>query len=128
LAPGKKWFLPMQALCEAMSDYVKIAPVSDETYEKKIINWSSIATQKLLEFDDKYFIQTLIEKEPINIINNNLNSIDFVYNIVLLPTVTFYNYLPYPVLYEVMNNTTMVNMFLLITFLFLITDCIFESN
>ncbi len=96
-------------MSDAMSDYIKIAPVSEEGFEKKIINWKSIASQKLLEFDDKYFIQTLIEKEPINIVSNNRNHIDFIYNIVLLPTVTFYNYLPYPVVYEVMNKTNMVN-------------------
>jgi hypothetical protein len=111
VAPGKKWSLPVQALSEAMCEYVTVAPVTksgDAQFEKKIVNWSSLNTQKLLEFNDQYFIQVLVEKEPINIVNNGMNTIEYVYNIVLLPTVTFYNYLPYPVVYEVSNSLSAV--------------------
>lgn len=57
LKPGQKWSLPIETLSETLSDFVKIAPISDEKYEKKIINWSSSADHKLLEFDNSLFIQ-----------------------------------------------------------------------
>lgn len=111
IAPGKKWHLPMQALSEGLSDYVKIAPVlsndSSVVLDKQIVNWNSLVVNKLLDFDGKYFIQALVEKEPVNILNETgIHNIDFEYNIVLLPTVTFYNYLPYPIVYQVTNGET----------------------
>lgn len=53
----------------------------------------------------KKFIKVLIEKEYLNTVNNNLNSVDSIHNIVLLPAVTFHNYLPYEIKYEVFNNS-----------------------
>lgn len=37
--------------------------------------------------------------------SQQLNRVDFVYNIVLLPTVTLYNYLPYTIKYQVDNSS-----------------------
>ena len=38
-----------------------------------------------------------------------MNKVDFVYNVVLLPTVTFYNYLPYSIKYKVLNDSSDVS-------------------
>jgi hypothetical protein len=121
IGPGRKWYLPVQTISDALSDFIKIGPLPNDEkeslmYEKQVVNWASIeSAHKILEFDSKYFIQVLVEKEPLNILmsNDSVRIIDFTYNIVLLPTVTFYNYLPYPIKYQVHNsksNTTDVKL------------------
>lgn len=47
-------------------------------------------------------------------ISQQLNRVDFVYNIVLLPTVTLFNYLPYTIKYQVDNSSIDVSCFSLI--------------
>ena len=107
IRPGKKWCVPLDTVSQTKSSYIKIRPViekSNFTLEKQIINWASSAPHKLLSFDERYFIQVLINRDPINIVNHVFNRVDFIYNILLLPTITFYNYLPYPVSYQVAND------------------------
>lgn len=74
----------------------------------QIINWHSAASHKLLSFNEnKTFIQVLIEKQPVSVYSNNSSqNIDMSYNIVLLPTVTFNNYLPYTIKYRLDNIDT----------------------
>lgn len=105
--PGQKWCVPLDSVCQTQSNYIKISPVIDKLdakFEKQIINWSSAASHKLLSFDERVFVQVVIEKDPIDVINHQYNRIDFIYNIYLLPTVTFYNYLPYPISFQVLND------------------------
>lgn len=66
--------------------------------------------------------KVLVEKEPIDISvsaissqDHHMSRIDFAYNIVLLPTVTVYNYLPYTINYEVDNIGIDVRIIILIT-------------
>ena len=105
IKPGQKWCVPLDTVSQSKSSYVKICPVMDgSTFDKQIINWTSSASHKLLSFDERYFIQVLIEKDPIDIANHVYNRIDYIYNIFLLPTITFYNYLPYPVTYQIASD------------------------
>ncbi|CAF0704730.1 unnamed protein product [Brachionus calyciflorus] len=104
-----KWSLPIELISQNFTDYVKISPIQErESFEKLSINWHSSADHKLLEFDNHIFIQVLIEKVPLNILQNCLNKIDFIYNVILLPTITFHNYLPYPINYQVINDSNAV--------------------
>ena len=106
--PGKKWCVPLETVSQTQSNYIKITPIinnGEEKFEQQVINWNSSASHKLLSFNDRIFIQVLIEKTDINILYQNMNRVDFIYNLVLLPTVTFYNYLPYPISYRVSTET-----------------------
>lgn len=111
IKPGKKWPLPVDSLAESFNSFIRIAPAHERTgtaYQKQIVNWKT-DTHKLVDFAGHVFIQILIEKEPLNILNQSMHRIDFVYNIVLLPTVTFYNYLPFKIKYKVDNSSAESN-------------------
>ena len=99
--------MPLDTVCQTQSNYIKISPLIDKLdtkFEKQVINWSSAASHKLLNFEERAFVQVIIEKDPIDVTNHQYNRIDFIYNIFLLPVVTFYNYLPYPISYQVSNG------------------------
>ncbi len=114
---GKKWCLPLTTLQQNKVDFFRICPLpadaeqSSKTPEMQIINWHSTALHKLLSFNmNKLFIQVLIEKEPVNVYSNDQQDIiDMSYNIVLLPTVTFNNYLPYTVRFKVDSSAEVEN-------------------
>lgn len=58
----------------------------------------------------------IIEKEPLDLSiksaitgQQSMSQVDFIYDIVLLPTLTLYNYLPYSINYNVDNSSIGVN-------------------
>lgn len=69
------------------------------------INWHSAASHKLLSFNNNdTFIQVIIEKEPLDVQTaDGDQTIEFAYNILLLPTVTFSNLLPYSIKYKIVS-------------------------
>ena len=79
--------------------------------EMQTINWNSKANQKLLSWANGTYMQVIIEKEPIDVNTDDGNqTIDFAYNIILLPTVTFSNYLPYAIKYKIASVNTVEDM------------------
>ncbi len=110
---GKKWCLPLTTLQQNKVDFFRVCPLINEqkdnkTADMQIINWRSKVSHKLLSFNmNNIFIQVLIERDPVNVYSSSLaeqQDIDVSYNILLLPTVKFNNYLPYTVRFKVDSN------------------------
>lgn len=103
IKPGKKWCLTLATIRQKKINFFRIAPILNENnnVEMQPINWQS-SINKLLSFNlNKTFIQVLIDKEPIDVYTPNLDqNIDFAYNMILWPTVTFHNFLPYAIKYK----------------------------
>jgi hypothetical protein len=108
LKPGQKWCIPVDSVCQTQSNYIKVSPIInkiDVKFEKQVVNWSSSASHKLLSFDERIFIQVIIEKDSIDVkLDDQFSKVDYIYNIFLLPTITFYNYLPYPLTYQIYHD------------------------
>ena len=88
------WSLPMGMLDTTKSDLVKVLPVFTDTqqvYHSQVISWNSNSTHKLLSFGNEKFLQVILEKEPISVFMDQYEQIDFAFNILLLPVVTFSN-------------------------------------
>ena len=109
---GKMWHLPLEIITLTQTDLLKITPIvenSTEVYEKQIINWNSNKSNELLSFNDKIFIEVFIEKKKIVIYDEmNKKKTDYIFNLILMPTVTFFNYLPYKITYYISNDMRQV--------------------
>ena len=46
----------------------------------------------------------VIEKESVPVFTNGFEDIRYIYSILLLPTVTLFNYLPFPIKYSIYNQ------------------------
>jgi hypothetical protein len=106
------WHLPLEIITLTQTDLLKITPIvenSTEVYEKQIINWNSNKSNELLSFNDKIFIEVFIEKKKIVIYDEmNKKKTDYIFNLILMPTVTFFNYLPYKITYYISNDMRQV--------------------
>ena len=109
---GNMCHLPLEVITLTQTDLLKITPIvenSTEVYEKQIINWNSNKSNELLSFNDKIFIEVFIEKKKIVIYDEmNKKKTDYIFNLILMPTVTFFNYLPYKITYYISNDMRQV--------------------
>jgi hypothetical protein len=108
---GKKWCLPIESLLKCQNSEIKISPIIDDNdnnqIEEVFVNWKSLNSNnngKLLSFNNSIFVQSFVETETITAISDKINVIEPIYNIVLLPTVTLCNYLPFKVEYHISGD------------------------
>ena len=60
IKPGKKWYVPLDAINQIQNNCLKITPINndgEEIYEKQSLNWKSNSSHELISFGQKIFIQ-----------------------------------------------------------------------
>jgi hypothetical protein len=60
IKPGKKWYVPLDAVNEMENKCLKISPINEESseiYEEQPLYWNSNLSNELVSFNENIFIQ-----------------------------------------------------------------------